>query len=207
MNKNLEELKRRIEIRDKVGYINEESIIEMLYNFVPILENLEKRLGKLEKKEEEFRPRIRLIKELPMKKGGLNEMPTTPRPWRKPRGQRVVESGKMNHLEIGAKIGKSKEGPEATKRGYTIKAKTKNSKIKLFKCPECGAIYEGRKNYTGGRCTNIDCLKLMEEFGPSRGILVEIPYKSGYGMKPKTRRPKPKPRPKKKIKIGLTDPD
>lgn len=26
MNKNLEELKRRIEIRDKVGYINEESI-------------------------------------------------------------------------------------------------------------------------------------------------------------------------------------
>ena len=67
MNKNLEELKRRIEIRDKVGYINEESIVEMLYNSIPILEDFEKRLDKLERKEEGFGPRIRLIPK-PIKK-------------------------------------------------------------------------------------------------------------------------------------------
>lgn len=60
MNKNLEELKRRIEIRDKVGYINEESIVEMLYNFIPILEDFEERINKLERKGEHG-PRIRLI--------------------------------------------------------------------------------------------------------------------------------------------------
>ena len=69
MNKNLEELKRRIEIRDKVGYINEESIVEMLYNFIPILKDFEERLGKLERKEEGLGPKIRLIKESPMKNG------------------------------------------------------------------------------------------------------------------------------------------
>ena len=48
MNKNLEELKRRIEIRDKVGYTNEESIVEMLCDFIPILEDFEKRLKTVE---------------------------------------------------------------------------------------------------------------------------------------------------------------
>lgn len=56
MNKNLEDLKRRIEIRDKVGYINEESIVEMLYNSIPILEGFEKRLDKLERKKKDSGP-------------------------------------------------------------------------------------------------------------------------------------------------------
>jgi len=130
MNKNLEELKRRIEIRNNVGYIDEESIVEMLCDFIPILEDFEKRLGKLEKKEEGFRPRIRLIKEAPMKKGGLNEIPTTPRPKERPKGQRTIKSERMSHLEKGAQIGKSREGPKLYKSGCGIKPKTKRPKPK-----------------------------------------------------------------------------
>ena len=126
MNKNLEELKRRIEIRNNVGYIDEESIVEMLYNFVPILENFEKRLDKLEREEEGFRPRIRLIREAPMKKGGLNEIPTTPRPKERPKGQRPIKSERMDHIEKGAKIGKSRGGPKSYKSGCGIKPKTKD---------------------------------------------------------------------------------
>ena len=85
MNKNLEELKRRIEIRDKVGYTNEESIVEMLYNFVPILENFEKRLDKLEREEEGFRPRIRLIESPELIKSSRGIKPKRKRPKPKPR--------------------------------------------------------------------------------------------------------------------------
>lgn len=50
-----------------------------------------------------------------MEKGGLNETPATPRPWRKPRGQRAIKPERMDHLEKGAKIGKSREKPRTKK--------------------------------------------------------------------------------------------
>lgn len=122
MSKNLEELKK---IEDKIfktaiTKFDVKALTYMMERIVHciilILENFEKRLGKLEREEEGSGPRIRLIKELPMKKGGLNKMPATPRPWRRPRGRQAIKSDRMNHLEVGAKIGKSREKPK-TKGG------------------------------------------------------------------------------------------
>jgi len=121
MNKNLEELKNNKDI------LTDWESIQLISK---ILEDFEKRLGKLEKKEEGFRPRIRLIKEAPMKKGGLNEIPTTPRPKEGPKGQRTIKSERMNHLEKGAQIGKSREGPKSYKSGCGIKPKTKRPRPK-----------------------------------------------------------------------------
>lgn len=119
MNKDIEELKGL----DYCNYYTHKLIVK-------ILEGFEKRLGKLEGREEGLKPRIRLIKEAPMEKGGLNETPATPRPWRKPKGQRAIKSERMNHLEIGAQIGKSREGPKPTKSGHGIKPKAKRPKPK-----------------------------------------------------------------------------
>lgn len=39
------------------------------------------------------------------------------------------------------------------------------SKIRLFKCPECGAMYKGTKKMTGGRCMVPNCNSILEEIG------------------------------------------
>jgi len=108
MNKNLEELKRRIEIRNDVGYIDEESIVEMLGDFIPILEDFEKRLKTIEDKMGLF----------PL---GSKELP---------KEQRPIKSERMNYLEKGAQIGKSREGPKLYKSGCGIKPKTLRPKPK-----------------------------------------------------------------------------
>jgi len=47
-----------------------------------------------------------------------------------PKGQRTIKPERMDHIEKGAKIGKSREGPKSYKSGCGIKPKTKRPRPK-----------------------------------------------------------------------------
>jgi len=47
-----------------------------------------------------------------------------------PKGQRTIKPERMNHLEKGVQIGKSREGPKSYKSGCDIKPKTLRPKPK-----------------------------------------------------------------------------
>lgn len=96
MNKNLEDLKSR-------RYRDGNYEIAFRYCLIKVLEDFDERLKTIENKMGLF----------PL---GQKELP---------KEQRPIISGRMGHLEIGARIGKSREGPKPTKSGHGIRPKTK----------------------------------------------------------------------------------
>jgi len=75
MNKNLEELKNDlksyrscIKLYQSDGYDISYDIEDFIQHSINLFEDFEKRIIKLEKKEESFGPKIRLIKEVPKRK-------------------------------------------------------------------------------------------------------------------------------------------
>jgi len=66
MNKDLEELKELAENEEHFKSLRSQDFV--IYYLIPVLEDFEKRIIKLEKKEESFGPKIRLIKEVPKRK-------------------------------------------------------------------------------------------------------------------------------------------
>ena len=72
----------------------------------------------------------------------------------------------LNFMEYGVAF----KGDKGRADANILKMKLrKKIDVKLFKCPVCGILYEGRQKDTGGRCKAIGCTgnrnSILEEVG------------------------------------------
>lgn len=78
----------------------------------------------------------------------------------------------LNFMEYGVAFKGDKGRADANSLMMKLR---KEVDVKLFKCPVCGMLHEGRQNDTGGRCKAIGCTgndnSILEEVGRKRRII------------------------------------